>query len=261
MAVLLMKLTLAPALVAASTLAARRWGPLVGGVVGGFPAVVAPILIAIDIDHGDAFAARAAAGALTGLVSLCVFILAYGWVARRMHWLPALALSWAVYALATLALDRVSLGAAVALPVVLGCFALTYAALPSPGADADVPAPARWDLPLRLVVTAAFVVSLTAVAGALGPRLSGLLAAFPVLASVLSVFIHAQDGPDAVAAFLRGLVSGLAGFAAFCFVVAEMLPSAGPFAAFATATGVALVVTGTLAARAGRPARTAVAAP
>jgi hypothetical protein len=111
------------------------------------------------------------------------------------------------------------------------------------------------------VVTAAFVVSLTAVAGALGPRLSGLLAAFPVLASVLSVFIHAQDGPDAVAAFLRGLVSGLAGFAAFCFVVAEMLPSAGPFAAFATATGVALVVNGTLAARAGRPARTAVAAP
>jgi hypothetical protein len=248
-----MKLTLAPALVAATTLAARRWGALVGGVVGGFPAVVGPILIAIDVEHGDRFAARSAAGALAGLLSLTAFVLAYAWIARRLSWLPTLALSWAIYALATLALDGIDISAELALPLVLASFTAAVALMPRTRARPH-PAPApRWDLALRVGVTAVFVVALTAAAGALGPRLSGLLAAFPVLASVLSIFIHAQEGPDAVADFLRGMLGGLAGFAAFCFVVALVLRDSSPVVAFALATVVALAVNGALAVRAIRP--------
>jgi hypothetical protein len=245
-----MKVTLAPALVAATTLAARRWGALVGGVVGGFPAVVGPILIAIDVDHGDSFTARAAAGALAGLLSLTAFILAYGWLARRFAWPLTLLLSWAAFAAVTAALEGVSPRPELALPLVLACFTGAYFALPrSSGRPPADPAP-RWDLTLRVLATAAFVVTLTAVAGALGPRLSGLLAAFPVLASVLAVFMHVQEGAEAVADFLRGLLSGLAGFAAFCFVVAVLLPEAGSVAAFLAATAVALALNGTLAVRA-----------
>jgi hypothetical protein len=250
-AILLMKLTLAPGLVAATTLAGRRWGALVAGVVGGFPAVVGPILIALDAQHGDAFAARAASGALAGLISLTAFVVAYGWLARRLRWPAALLLSWAAFAAATAALDGLEPAVELALPLVLGSFALAYAVLPRAGAAADATAAVpRFDLALRVVATAAFVVALTGLAGALGPRLSGLLAAFPVLASVLSAFIHAQQGPTAVADFLRGLVAGLGGFAAFCFTVAELLPEVGAVAAFAAATAVALVVNGSLAARA-----------
>jgi hypothetical protein len=62
-----------------------------------------------------------------------------------------------------------------------------------------------------------------------------------------------------VADFLRGLLSGLVGFAAFCFVVAVTIRGAGA-AAFGLATLVALAVNGALAARAirrgcERPAR------
>src|SRR4051812_41954368 len=242
-----MKLTLAPALVAATTLAARRWGALVGGVVGGFPAVVGPILVAIDAQHGDAFAARAAAGALAGLVSLTAFVVAYGWLARRLSWAPALAMSWLLFAAVTFALEGVSPAALPALALVLACFAAGYFLLPRSAERASPPPAPSWDLPMRVGATAGFVVVLTASAGALGPRLSGLLAAFPVLASVLSAFMHAQEGADAVADFLRGLLSGLVGFAAFCFVVATLLPDAGPVAAFAAATAVALAVNGGLA--------------
>src|SRR3954454_8771585 len=245
-----MKLTLAPGLVAATTLAARRWGALVGGVIGGFPAVVGPILIAIDVEHGDTFAARAAGGALAGQPSLTAFVLTYGWLARRFSWPLTLLLSWLAFALVTAALEGVDPSPEVALPLVLACFTAGYFALPrTHGRPPPDPAP-RWDLAMRVLATAAFVVVLTALAGALGPRLSGLLAAFPVLASVLAVFMHAQEGADAVADFLRGLLSGLIGFAAFCFVVAVMLPGTGALAAFVTATGVALVVNGTLATRA-----------
>src|SRR3954469_1268076 len=125
-----MKLTLAPALVAGTTLVARRWGALLGGVVGAFPAVVGPILIALDVQHGDAFAARAAAGALAGLISLTAFVLAYGWLARTLAWPAALALSWVACAVAPAALDGLEPTVEVALPVVLACFAGAYAALP-----------------------------------------------------------------------------------------------------------------------------------
>jgi hypothetical protein len=245
-----MKITLAPALVAATTLAGRRWGALMAGVVGGFPAVVGPILLAIDVQHGDAFAARSAAGALAGLLSLTAFMVAYGWLARVLAWPGALVLSWVAFAAGTAALDGVSLGPALALPLVLAAFTGAYFALPRTRLRERGPATPRGDLAMRVVATAAFVVVLTGVSGALGPELSGLLAAFPVLASVLCAFTHAQEGPDAVADFLRGLVAGLAGFASFCFVVAELLPSAGTLAAFAAGTAVALVVNSTLALRA-----------
>jgi hypothetical protein len=245
-----MKLTLAPALVAATTLAGRRWGALVGGVVGGFPAVVGPILLALDVEHGDPFAARAAAGALAGLLALTAFVVAYGRLAQRLRWPAALVASWAAFAIATAALDGVTPPPQLAFPLVLGAFALAYVLLPRGAGAAHAPAVPRWDVAFRMLATAAFVIALTGLAGALGPRLSGLLAAFPVLASVLCAFTHAQEGAAAVADFLRGLVAGLAGFAAFCLVVAELLPVAGTVAAFAAATAVALAVNGALAVRA-----------
>jgi hypothetical protein len=250
MAVLLMKVTLAPGLVAATTLAGRRWGALVAGVVGGFPAIVGPIVLALDVQHGDAFAAQAAAGALAGLLSLTAFIVAYGWLAQWVRWPLALVGSWAAFALATAALDGILPAPAIALPLVLGAFTVGYLALPRGERHAAEPATPRWDLAIRVVVTAAFVLLLTGLADALGPTLSGLLAAFPILAAVLCAFTHAQEGAAAVAEFLRGLLAGLGGFAAFCFVVAELLPATGTVAAFAAGTLLAVAVNGGLAFRA-----------
>src|SRR3954447_16460932 len=109
MALLLLKLTLAPGLVAATTLAGRRWGPRVAGWLGGLPVVVAPILLALALEHGRAFATLAAEGALVSLLSLTLFILAYGWSARWMGWLPAAAIGWAAFGASTLVLDHVDI--------------------------------------------------------------------------------------------------------------------------------------------------------
>jgi hypothetical protein len=67
-----------------------------------------------------------------------------------------------------------------------------------------------------------------------------MLAAFPVLASVLAAFTHQQAGAGPAAEFLRGLVRGLLSFALFCFVVAVLLPGAGMAIAFGAATAAAL---------------------
>src|SRR4051812_45463233 len=89
------EVVLAPALVGAATLAARRWGERTGGLVSAFPAIVGPVLLVTALEHGAAFAARAASGTLLGLVALSAFTLAYARAARRLRWPASLAAGWA----------------------------------------------------------------------------------------------------------------------------------------------------------------------
>jgi hypothetical protein len=234
-----MKLTLAPAQVTATTLAGRRWGPQMAGWLGGLPVVVAPILLAITLEHGRHFGARAAGGALLGLLSLTGFVLAYGWCARVMGWLPSAALGWVAFAALTLLLDHVDPPNWLAFAAVCASFAATAALLPRAPAGPPPAAP-RFDLLLRALATAALVLLLTGLAGALGARLSGLLASFPVLATVLAAFTHVQEGPAAAAQLLRGFAVGLVAFASFCFSVGELLPSRPVAFAFLASCAVAL---------------------
>jgi hypothetical protein len=242
LALLLLKLVLAPALVGGATLAGRRYGMRLAGILGGLPVVVGPILLALALAHGRHFATDAAVGTLAGLLSLCGFMLAYAWAAQTVAWPAALAGGWATFALATLLLDHVHLSAVAALLAVAAAFWLTTRLLPRPLEASPAGPPLRFDLAIRMAVTAALVLILTGLAGALGPHLSGLLAAFPVLASVLAVFTHRQDGGSAAAVFLRGLVAGLGGFAVFCFVVTQVLPSTSIAVAFVLASVASLAV-------------------
>jgi hypothetical protein len=90
------------------------------------------------------------------------------------------------------------------------------------------------------------VLVLTAVSGWLGPQLSGLLAPFPIISTVLATFTHAQRGNDELLRLLRAMVAGFGAFALFCFTLAVTLTSLGVAGAFALATAVALLVQGTL---------------
>jgi hypothetical protein len=86
------------------------------------------------------------------------------------------------------------------------------------------------------------VVSLAAAASRFGPVVGGMLAALPALASILAVFTHERYGPLALAALLRGMLSGMAGFAVFCLLVAVLVDRAGVGATFAAAALAAVAV-------------------
>ena len=64
------KVLLAPLCVVAVSLAGRRWGIAVAGLLGGLPVVAGPILLAETLIHGGEFGADAAAGTLLGLAAL-----------------------------------------------------------------------------------------------------------------------------------------------------------------------------------------------
>ena len=239
---LAVKLLLAPAFVVGASLVARRYGPRVGGVIAGLPVVAGPILLVYALEHGRAFAATAAAGTLLGLVSLIAFVVVYARLSRRLFWGASLLVGWLAFAAATAVFSALSLPVGVSLGLAALALALGLTWLPRAGAEPSVHAtPPAWDLPVRAACALALVLSLTAVAGWLGPQLSGLLAPFPIIATVLATFTHAQRGTDELLRLLRGLVSGFGAFALFCFTLAVSLRRLDTAAAFTLACAVALL--------------------
>jgi multidrug transporter EmrE-like cation transporter len=242
---LAIKLLLAPCFVVGASLTARRHGPRVGGLVGALPVVAGPILLVYALGHGRTFAAHAAAGTLLGLVSLTAFVVVYARLAGRVPWPVGLLAGWLAFGLGTFLFSAFTPPLGVAFALALAAFALGLLLLPRPGEEpAPELAPPAWDLPLRAGCALALVLVLTAVAGRLGPQLSGLLAPFPIIASVLATFTHTQRGVDETLRLLRGLLMGFAAYALFCFTLALSLPALDVAVAFALATGVAVLTQG-----------------
>jgi hypothetical protein len=224
---LVLKVALAPLLVVGVTLAARRWGPRVGGMLIALPVVAGPILLVITLEHGEVFGARVARGALLGIVALSAFCIAFAAAAAaatRIRWPAVLLIGWAAYAAVAACgsqWDAPPL-AGLAMALVALLFARAFFRR-NDQTDAFSPSRPPWDLYARAGSTAALVIVLTTAAGALGPAVSGVLTPFPVAGSVLAAFTLAHNGPAASLAMLRGFVVALPGFAVFFFAAAVAL--------------------------------------
>jgi hypothetical protein len=240
--ILVLKLLLAPALVVGCSLAGRRWGQRVAGTLAALPIVAGPILAVAALEHGDAFGARAASAALLGVVTLAVFLTTLAVVCRSMRWTVALPVGWLVCLAADVAVSRLStspeVGLVAAVPALLGAARVLGVIERRLGGVERAPAVLRmpwWDLPARALATVVLVLTVTGVAGVVGPRLSGVLAPFPIGLSVVAAFALAQAGPPSAVALLRGACRGLLGFAVFCYLVAVLLPRWGVVPAYAVA--------------------------
>ncbi len=239
---LILKLILTPALIGGASLAGRRWGPAVSGWLVGLPLTSAPIAVFLALEQGPAFAASAAVGTMEGAISQAAFCLAYGWLAFHGGRLPAIAMSVLAFALATALLERVTLPLPALFLVVIAGLGAALWLMPARRAGigaASAPPPA-WDIPARMMVATVFVLLLTGVASTLGPRLTGLLAPFPVYAAILAIFAHHLQGPAAATSVLKGLLLGLFGFAGFFLVFAGLVEAVGIVSAVAMATAVTL---------------------
>ena len=249
--VLALKLFLVPSLIYVVTLAGRRWGPAVAGWLSAFPIVAGPILLAISLEQGAPFAAAAAEGTLMAVLATIVFSVAYAWASGRLGVAGAMPLALGAWALTVTALQLLPLPLPLAALAVVAALLAAPRLFPALGADAAAPqaqAGARrvGDLPWRMLAGAALVMSVSAAASGLGPRLSGFFAMFPVMGTVLVGFTHVQVGRNHAVLLLRGMMLGYFAFAAFCIAIALLL-RAQPvavsfFAAFVFALTIQLLV-------------------
>jgi hypothetical protein len=242
--VLLLKLTLTPILIAAATLAARRWGPTIGGWFAGLPLTSGPVSVFLALEQGRPFAATAARNSILGLIGVAAFGVAYSRAAMRFGPLGCLVAGFTTYAIATIASQKLDAGPWATFAVVCAALCLALVALPrTPASESQTPPP-WWDLPLRIIAATAMVLAITTAAATLGPSWSGLLSPFPVFSSVLAAFAHAMSGRGAATRLQRGVVVGVFSFAAFFLVVALLVEHQSLAVTYVAASITALAING-----------------
>jgi hypothetical protein len=108
MMILAFKLFITPILIGSVTLAGRRWGGIVSGLLIGLPLTSAPISFILAYEFGAEFASQAAVGNLAGQISNCFFCLAYSYTAKKCHWLMSSLAAIAAFLTMTLALNSLA---------------------------------------------------------------------------------------------------------------------------------------------------------
>ncbi len=245
----ILKLILAPLIIAFATLIARRWGDAIGGLVIGLPLTSAPVSIFFYIEQGPQFAQRAAKGAMLGMIPVAVFCLGYVFSSARISrlqlpWYGAAAAGIGCYALAVTGMSKVDLPLWETLLAVVIVLVAALFLVGRPGGEAVKVAPPRFDLPLRMVLATAMLLFVTTAASALGPVWSGLLSPFPIFTFVMSTFAHSQSGASAAWRVIRGVLAGLFAYTAFFLVVGLLVLNASPVLTYALAACVALAING-----------------
>lgn len=233
-----------PPLIAGVTLSVRKWGEGFGGWIGGFPWVAGPISFFIAVEHGSDFVASTIPAALLGSIGTIFFALVYAIASSRMNWFPAVLISYAAFFIVAMA----SLGRSVSLTagVILNVIVLTGVLyiFPKPKKKAETRKQPAYDIPLRMLVATLFVVLLTQAADYLGPTWSGILTPFPIMTSTLAVFTHAQQGSQAAARILYGLLLAGYGFVAFLVGVFWLVPLLGVGWAYSILTITTMAING-----------------
>ena len=247
--ILALKLILTPAVIALATLAGRRFGRAASGWLVGLPLTSGPITAFLAVEHGRPFAARAATGSLGGAIGEVGFCVAYATAARRTGWRGAVLAGSSAFVVVALVLEALPLSTRVGVVaplavVAAGCLLAGLALVPRVrvAVEAPVRLPSRWDIPARAVAATAFLLALTSLATTFGPRLSGLIAVYPLYTVVLAAFAHAHDGRAGGVQVLRGLLVGLFSFVGFYALLAVLLTRTSTAEAFLVAALVALAV-------------------
>jgi hypothetical protein len=239
-ALLLLKLTITPLLVAGMSLVARRFGPAVGGLIMGLPWMTGPVLFFLALERGNIYLSETARGALLAIVAISAFGLVYAAMARRAGWQLSLAAAAFAFWSTGWAISAVTLPASAV--AVMGAAALicTYFAIPKPaGTSGPRPMP-WWDIPARMIATACLVAVIAASADYIGPTLSGIVSSYPVILTVVAVFTHKRWGADAAVALTRGVMLSLLGFVIFFWTIAFFVERIGLVPAYAAAAGLSL---------------------
>jgi len=239
---LALKLTLTPGVIAGATLAARRFGPSVGGWLIGLPVTAGPVLLFLALAPGARFAEHVAVGLVAGVAAQAAFVLGYAAACRRgAGWRLSLLTGTAAFAATGLALVvphlRLGLVAACSLAVLAAGLLL----LP-PDPVPLSPARPRHDLLVRVVLATTLLLLITTFATVLGAGLSGVVTVYPLLSTLLAVFAHRSDGPRAALAVYRGLLVGLFALMVFATTLAVVLTHLPLTDAYALAIALTLAI-------------------
>lgn len=251
---LLIRMVATAIVVIGVAIAVGRLGPAVGGRLAGLPIVLGPGFFFLMRQADAAFVSSAAAHAILSLTATQLFLLVYVATARRVAPIVSLLLAicaWSAAAMAFRAIPAEPL-AGIALFALVTLLAWQAGRVFVRSTPARRGAENRRLLLLRGLLAGLLVAVVTTLSDRLGPTGAGLLMAFPVGYTVLSVTLHEQMGADVAAATLHSAILGTISLAGFCGTLALLAPVLAGWGAYLAALAASLVITLALARQSGR---------
>lgn len=234
---IVVKLIAVPVVIWLASWAGRRWGHRISGLISGFPLIAGPIVLFLAVDAPRAFIADVSWVTMSVAPAIGVHCFVYAWLTRvpmpkKIHWVVCLLAAWTACVgseilLSTLVQKNVW-GALIALAQML------FLAILMPRAQPSTLMPRIPPVEMAVRMGAALLIAGLVMLGAeaFGARVSGILLAFPITASVLPVFTLMLYGADATVRLLSGFITGLIGFVAYFFAFASLVEAQGPSPAF-----------------------------
>lgn len=225
---LLVKLSLVAISMLSATWAARRFGHRAGGLIAGFPLIMAPLIGLLLIDLPGDRVAEICWTTLANFTACVGFIVAMGLSVLRFNWWQSLLIaSLAFFALtAVTAMLPVPRSVTVALglaTIMLGPWLIPAGQPPAGG----VRVPAA-EFICRMAAALGMAAGVLLLAADTPPLVSAMLLTYPINGSVLPAFTRALYGGEAARSVLGGFGVGLRGVGLFLMATAfglESLPN------------------------------------
>ena len=212
------KMVVSAAFVVMASIVAEKAGPLIGAMVSTLPIGSGPAYIFLALDHDVYFLEASTVASLAIHAASGVFGMVYVMLAQRRSLLVSMGgalVAWTVCASAIREITWTISTAALLNAVVYAiCIPLArrYLHVMMP------PIRRRWfDIPLRALLVAALVGGVVEASATVGPKLTGILAVFPIVMTSLMLIMHPRIGGPASAAIIANTMWGLVGFATRCW--------------------------------------------
>src|SRR5438552_4520111 len=208
------RMAITAAFVVSASVITERSGPVIGALVATLPISAGPSYVFLALGHDAAFIAEGALASLPINAATIFLGLIYAVLAQRFSvWVSAGAAIAVWLALATIIRHfEWTLLAGVIVNVIT--FAICVPLMRPYMHVKKMPLIARrwYDIPLRAGLVAMLVATVVTTSGWVGPKISGIMALFPVVFTSLMLILHPRVGGPPTAAVVANGAWGLMGF-------------------------------------------------
>ena len=200
------------AFVVSASVITERSGPVIGALVATLPISAGPSYVFLALDHDAAFIAEGALASLPINAATIILGLTYVVLAQRQNALVSCLGAVAVW----IALASIIRSVQWTLAGGLIANAIAFAiCVPLLRRFRHVRMPLitrRWyDIPLRAALVATLVATVVTSSGWVGPKISGIIALFPVVFTSMMLILHPRIGGPPTAAVIANSAGGLMG--------------------------------------------------
>ncbi|HWD28488.1 MAG TPA: hypothetical protein VG387_15060 [Rhizomicrobium sp.] len=212
--VLVLRMAITAAFVVSASIITERSGPVIGALVATLPISAGPSYTFLALDHDAAFIAEGALASLPVNAATIWMGLVYAGLAQRFSMWISAGSAIAVWLVLATIMRQFEWTLAAGLIVNAITFAICVPLLKPYQHVAKMPLLARrwYDIPLRAALVATLVATVVTTSAWVGPRVTGVMALFPIVFSSMMLILHPRIGGKATAAVLANSAWGLMGF-------------------------------------------------